>query len=81
MDVKHGSFTLLVFTTTGAMGKECIRYHGRLAELIAAKQGEHYSQAISWIQARTSLHPLRASALVCIRGLVFLADITRALIA
>ena len=40
LDVEHGSFTLLAFTTTGGMGKECIRYHGRLAELIAAKKGE-----------------------------------------
>ena len=40
LDVEHGSFTPLVFTTTGGMGKECIRYHSRLAELIAAKKGE-----------------------------------------
>ena len=44
LDVEHGSFTPLVFTTTGGMGKECIRYHSRLAELIAAKKGEHYSK-------------------------------------
>ena len=67
MDVEHDSFTPLVFTTTGGMGKECIRYHSRLAELIAAKKGEHYSQTISWIRARTSFALLR-SALVCLRG-------------
>ena len=67
LDVEHGSFTPLVFTTTGGMGKECIRYHSRLAELIAAKKGEHYSQTISWIHARTSFALLR-SALVCLRG-------------
>ena len=54
LDVEHGSFTPLVFTTTGGMGKECIRYHSGLAELVAAKKGENYSQTISWIQARTS---------------------------
>ena len=53
LDVEHGSFTPLVFTTTGGMAKECIRYHSRLAELIAAKKGEQYSQTISWIRART----------------------------
>ena len=52
---------------TGGMGKECIRYHSRLAELIAAKKGEQYSQTISWIRARTSFALLR-SALVCLRG-------------
>ena len=67
LDVEHGSFTPLVFTTTGGMGKECIRYHSRLAELIAAKKGEQYSQTISWIRARTSFALLR-SALVCLRG-------------
>ena len=36
LDVEHGSFTPLVFTTTGGMEKECIRYHSRLTELIAA---------------------------------------------
>ena len=54
LDVEHGSFTLLAFTTTGGMGKECIRYHSGLAELVAAKKGENYSQTISWIQAMTS---------------------------
>ena len=36
-------FCLIVFTTIPGMGKECIRYHSRLAELIAAKKGEQYS--------------------------------------
>ena len=68
LDVEHGSFMPLVFTTTGGVGKECIRYQSRLAELIAAKKGEHYSQKISWIRARTSF-ALLWSALVCLRGL------------
>ena len=67
LDVEHGSFTPLVFTATGGMGKECIRYHGRLAELMPPKKGEQYSQTMSWIQARTSFALLRA-ALVCLRG-------------
>ena len=67
LDVEHGSFTPLVFTTTGGMGKECIRYHSGLAKLIAAKKGEHYSQTISWIHARASFALLRSS-LVCLRG-------------
>ncbi|PFX33382.1 hypothetical protein AWC38_SpisGene1723 [Stylophora pistillata] len=67
LDVEHGSFTPLVFTTTGGMGMECIRYHCRLAELIAAKKGERYSQTISWIRAKTSF-ALLWSALVCLRG-------------
>ena len=67
LDIEHGSFIPLVFTTTGGMGKECQRYHCRLAELIAAKKGEQYAQTISWIRAKTSFALLR-SALVCLRG-------------
>ena len=31
MDVEQGTFTPLVFTTTGGIGEECKRYHNRLA--------------------------------------------------
>ena len=37
LDIEHGTFTPLVFTTTGGMGKECLMYHSRLEQLIAIK--------------------------------------------
>ena len=46
MEIEQGTFTPLVFTTTGGMADECVKYHSRLAELIANKQGESYSNAI-----------------------------------
>ena len=68
LDIEHGTFTPLIFTTTGGMGKECSSYHSRLAELIAIKKGaEDYAKTISWIRARTSFALLR-SALICLRG-------------
>ena len=67
LDIEHGTFTPLVFTTTGGMGKECLKYHGHLAQLIAIKKGEQYAKTISWIRTRTSFALLR-SALVCLRG-------------
>ena len=67
LDIEHGTFTPLIFTTTGGMGKECLSYHSRLAELIAIKKGEDYAKTISWIRARTSFALLR-SALICLRG-------------
>ena len=67
LDIEQGSFTPLVFTSTDGIGKECLRFHSRLAELVAAKKGESYSTTISWIRARTSFALLR-SALVCLRG-------------
>ena len=39
LETEHGTFTPLIVTTTGGMGKECMRY-SRLAELIALKEGE-----------------------------------------
>ena len=68
LEIEHGTFTPLVFTTTGGMGlKECLMYHSRLAQLIAIKKGEQYAKTISWIRTRTSFALLR-SALVCLRG-------------
>ena len=57
LDIEHGTFTPLVFTTTGGMGQECLRYHSRLAELIALKKGEQYVKTISWIRANNKICP------------------------
>ena len=55
-----------IIITTGGMGKECLMYHNRLAQLIAIKKGEQYAKTISCIRTRTSFALLR-SALVCLR--------------
>ena len=60
MDVEQGTFTPLVFTTTGGRGEEYKRYHNRLAELVAAKEGEDYATKVSFAILR--------SALLCLRG-------------
>jgi hypothetical protein len=65
--IEKGTFTPSVFTTTGGMGEECLRYHCRLAELLAEKKGEIYSRTMSWLRAKISFSILR-SALLCIRG-------------
>ncbi|KAL9967546.1 hypothetical protein ACROYT_G025795 [Oculina patagonica] len=67
LQVEQGTFTPLVFTSTGGMGEECKRYHSRLAELIAAKKGEDYATTVSWIRSKVSFAILR-SALICLRG-------------
>ena len=59
MEIEQGTFTPLVFTSTGGMPDECVKYHSRLAELIANKKGESYSSAISAIVR---------SAILCLRG-------------
>lgn len=67
LEVEQASFTPLVFTTTGGMGRECLRYHSRLAELISIKKGEDYAKTMTWIRGKVSFSILR-SALLCLRG-------------
>ena len=59
LEVEHGTFTPLVFTTSGGMADECKRFHSRLAELIALKKREEYT-TISWIQTKPCLRGARA---------------------
>ena len=66
-EIEHGTFTPLVFTTTGEMSKECKTYHSRLAELIANTKGEQYHTTAAWIRAKICFSLLRSS-LVCLRG-------------
>ena len=44
-----------------------MRYHSRIAELVAIKKGEDYGTIMSWIRARISFALLRY-ALTCLRG-------------
>ena len=67
LEVERGTFTPLVFTTTGGMSNVCQRYHSRLAELLAVKKQESYASTIAWIRTRVSFAVLR-SALVFLRG-------------
>ena len=67
LEVEHGTFTPLIFTSTDGMGKECLPFHSHLTELLAAIKGERYSNTLTWIRARTSFALLRF-ALVCLRG-------------
>ena len=63
-EIEQGTFTPLVFTTTGGMADECLRYHSRLAELLSAKK---QAPTISWVRAKVSFAILRR-ALLCLRG-------------
>ena len=49
------------------MGRECLRYHSRLAELISVEKGEDYAKILTWIKGKVSFSILR-SALLCLRG-------------
>ena len=67
LQVEKGSFSPLIFSTTGGMGPECTKYHKRIAELIATKRGETYSDVVSHIRTRIRFSLLK-SVLIAIRG-------------
>ena len=69
-EVEHGSFTPLVFTAMGGMGKAAKVAYGRIAALIAAKRDQPYSQVIGWMRCMLSFSLLR-SAIMCLRGARF----------
>ena len=67
IEVEKGSFSPLVFSTTGGMGPECTRFHKRLAELISAKRGESYADTMNYIRTRLRISLLK-STLIAVRG-------------
>ena len=68
LNVERASFTPLVFTTSGGMGPECERLNKRLAEMIAAKRKETYSDVMRHVRTILRFAMLR-SILVAIRGI------------
>ena len=67
MAVEHATFTPLVYTIKGVMGKECSIYHKALAEKLATKSGDRYGKVTRLIRVKLSFIILK-SALQCIRG-------------
>ena len=52
MEVEHGTFTPLVFTTTGVMGHECSIFHKALAEKISTKKNERYEDIMRYLRVK-----------------------------
>lgn len=67
IEVEKGTFTPIVMSTTGGMGKEAEKYHQRIAQLIAEKKHETYAHVINYIRTRLRFNLLK-SILVAIRG-------------
>ena len=67
MEVEHGTFTPLIFTTTGVMGHECSIFHKSLAEKISAKRDERYDDVMRYLRIKFSFLALKAT-LLCLRG-------------
>ena len=67
MEVEHGSFTPLIFTTTGVMGHECTIFHKTLAQKLCKKRNERYEDVVRYMRVRFSFLALK-STLLCLRG-------------
>ena len=64
LQIEKGSFTPLIFLTTGGMGAECNK---RVAELISLKRNESYSHVMNFIRTKIRFSLLK-SILVAVRG-------------
>jgi len=67
IESEKGSFTPLIFTTSGGMGPEGSMFYKRLAELTAAKKNEQYAIVMNYIRTRLRFAILR-STLIGVRG-------------
>ena len=66
-EIEHGSFSPLVFSTSGGMGPIATVVYKRIASQIAEKRDQPYNRTLFWIRCKLSFSLLR-SAIMCIRG-------------
>ena len=66
-EIEHGSFSPLVFTTSGGMGTTPTVVYKRLASLIAEKHDTSYHRTVHWLGCRLNFSLLR-SAIMCLQG-------------
>ena len=60
LNVERGSFTPMVFMTTGGCGGEADKLHKRLAHLIAEKRKERYADTLRFIRTKLAFALLRS---------------------
>ena len=66
-EVEHGTFSPLVFSTSGGMGPIATVVYRRIASIMAEKQQQPYSRTLFWLRCNLSFSLLR-SAIMCLRG-------------
>ena len=67
IEVEHGSFTPLVFSSYGGHGRETDRFLSVLAEKLSTKKDISYGETVAWLRTKISFCLLR-SAILCVRG-------------
>ena len=67
IQVEKGTFTPLIYSTSGGWGPQATRYHKRLAEKLSHKRGEDYADIMCYMRTRIRFSILR-STLIAVRG-------------
>ena len=67
LDVEHGTFTPIVFSTSGGMRRLAWTFYARLAHLLSIKRQTGYAAIMGLIQCKISFS-LTRSAIMCLRG-------------
>ena len=66
-EVEKATFTPLVLSTTGGMGRAATTFYKRLGSMVGEKRDVTYATTLNWIRCRLSFALLRAS-IMSIRG-------------
>ena len=67
LQIDHGTFTPMVFSVSGSMGRERQKFYSRLAQLISEKTHLPLSISSNWIRT-TVCFGLLKSCLLCLSG-------------
>ena len=66
-EIEHGSFSPLVFSSTGGMAKETTIFYKKLASLLSNKWDQPYSVTMGWLRCTLGFSLLKSS-IQCICG-------------
>ena len=67
LQVEKGSFTPLVFSTTGGMAPEATKFYKHLAQKISQRKSQEYSDVIAFIRRRLRFDLLK-TCIISLRG-------------
>ena len=67
LEIEHGHFTPIVFSTSGGMAKECNTFVKKLSRMLAVKMNQRYEDTISYIRRRFRIELLK-TCLIALRG-------------
>ena len=67
INIEHGSFTPLIFSSFGGMGTEANRFYNRIAEHLSVKRDINIGEVKNWMRTQISFSLLK-STILCIRG-------------